>query len=153
MSRNMYLHTFDILLISSCYQNKINEWGGRGKGKREKKGKEKKFCRDPGLFRVHANPPDLNQGPSDLQSDALPTELSRQPCEIRCKFKYLDVSIVDDCSVKHYLSVVSNISILIPYFAKIVNEWSYTSAQICTRGVPAGLGRVWELHTLLIQYM
>ena len=37
----MYLHTFDTLLISSCYQNKINEWEGRGKGKREKKGKEK----------------------------------------------------------------------------------------------------------------
>ena len=34
-------------------------------------------CRDPGLFRAHANSPDLNQGPSDLQSDALPTELSR----------------------------------------------------------------------------
>ena len=30
-------------------------------------GKKKKNCRDPGL----------NQGPSDLQSDALPTELSR----------------------------------------------------------------------------
>ena len=41
--------------------------------------KGKKYCRDPGLFRVHANPPVLNQGPSDLQSDALPTELSRQP--------------------------------------------------------------------------
>ena len=25
-----------------------------------------------------ASSPDLNQGPSDLQSDALPTELSRQ---------------------------------------------------------------------------
>ena len=49
-----------------------------GKKKEENKGKEKKFCRDPGLFRVHANSPDLNQGPSDLQSDALPTELSRQ---------------------------------------------------------------------------
>ena len=36
------------------------------------------LCRDPGLFRVLANSPDLNQGPSDLQSDALPTELSRQ---------------------------------------------------------------------------
>ena len=30
----------------------------------------KKNCRDPGL----------NQGPSDLQSDALPTELSRRYC-------------------------------------------------------------------------
>ena len=40
--------------------------------------KQKKGCRDPGLFRAHANSPDLNQGPSDLQSDALPTELSRQ---------------------------------------------------------------------------
>ena len=58
--------------------------------------------------------PDLNQGPSDLQSDALPTELSRQLCEKGCKSRYLDVSIVDDCSIKHYLSVVSNISILIP---------------------------------------
>ena len=45
---------------------------------KERKKERKKFCRDPGLFRVHANPPDLNQGPSDLQSDALPTELSRQ---------------------------------------------------------------------------
>ena len=36
-------------------------------------------CRDPGLFRaLRKNSPDLNQGPSDLQSDALPTELSRQ---------------------------------------------------------------------------
>ena len=43
-----------------------------------KKKKKKKTCRDPGLFRAHANSPDLNQGPSDLQSDALPTELSRQ---------------------------------------------------------------------------
>ena len=40
--------------------------------------KKKKTCRDPGLFRAHASSPDLNQGPSDLQSDALPTELSRQ---------------------------------------------------------------------------
>ena len=87
-----------------------------GKEKEEKKKRKKKFCRDPGLFRVHANSPDLNQGPSDLQSDALPTELSRQLWEDGSKFKYLDVSIVDDCSVKHYLSVVSNISILIPYF-------------------------------------
>ena len=38
----------------------------------------KKNCRDPGLFRARTNSPDLNQGPSDLQSDALPTELSRQ---------------------------------------------------------------------------
>ena len=37
-----------------------------------------KPCRDPGLFRTHASSPDLNQGPSNLQSDALPTELSRQ---------------------------------------------------------------------------
>ena len=85
-----------------------------GKEKERKKERKKKFCRDPGLFRVHANPPDLNQGPSDLQSDALPTELSRQLCEKGCKSRYLDVSIVDDCSIKHYLSVVSNISILIP---------------------------------------
>ena len=42
------------------------------------KKKKKKTCRDPGLFRAHASSPDLNQGPSDLQSDALPTELSRQ---------------------------------------------------------------------------
>ena len=49
-----------------------------GKEKERKKERKKKFCRDPGLFRVHANSPDLNQGPSDLQSDALPTELSRQ---------------------------------------------------------------------------
>ena len=87
-----------------------------GKEKERKKERNKKFCRDPGLFRVHANSPDLNQGPSDLQSDALPTELSRQLCVVWCKFKYLLLSIVDDCSVKHYLSVVSNISILIPYF-------------------------------------
>ena len=40
--------------------------------------KIKMECRDPGLFTAHGNPPDLNQGPSDLQSDALPTELSRQ---------------------------------------------------------------------------
>ena len=85
-----------------------------GKEKEENKGEEKKICRDPGLFRVHANSPDLNQGPSDLQSDALPTELSRQLCEKWLKFKYITVSIVDECSVKHYLSVVSNISILIP---------------------------------------
>ena len=39
-----------------------------------------KSCRDPGLFRTdaEASSPYLNQGPSDLQSDALPTELSRQ---------------------------------------------------------------------------
>ena len=85
-----------------------------GKEKEEKKKRKKKFCRDPGLFRVHANSPDLNQGPSDLQSDALPTELSRQLCETWGKFKHLNVSSVDDSLVKHYLSVVSNISILIP---------------------------------------
>ena len=44
--------------------------------KKTKKGE--KMCRDPGLFRTHASSPDLNHGPSDLQSDALPTELSRQ---------------------------------------------------------------------------
>jgi hypothetical protein len=37
------------------------------KKKREKKSKKKKKCRDPGL----------NRGPLDLQSNALPTELSR----------------------------------------------------------------------------
>ena len=31
-------------------------------------------CRDPGCFRIHRNSRDLNHGPSDLQSDALPTE-------------------------------------------------------------------------------
>ena len=30
---------------------------------------------------LQKNSPDLNQGPSDLQSDALPTELSRQLME------------------------------------------------------------------------
>ena len=40
-----------------------------------------KGCRDPGLYRARASSPDLNQGPSDLQSDALPTELSRR---LRC---------------------------------------------------------------------
>ena len=48
-----------------------------GKKKRKKK-KRGKHCRDPGLFRAQMNSPDLNQGPSDLQSDALPPELSRQ---------------------------------------------------------------------------
>ena len=38
----------------------------------------KNYCRDPGLLRARSNLPYLNQGPSDLQSDALPTELSRQ---------------------------------------------------------------------------
>ena len=38
----------------------------------------KNYCRDPGLIRAHSSPPSLNQEPSDLQSDALPTELSRQ---------------------------------------------------------------------------
>ena len=38
----------------------------------------KNYCRDPGLLRARSSPPYLNQGPSDLQSDALPTELSRQ---------------------------------------------------------------------------
>ena len=85
-----------------------------GKEKEEKKKRKKKFCRDPGLFRVHANSPDLNQGPSDLQSDALPTELSRQLRETWGKFKDLNVSSIDDSLVKHYLSVVSNIPILIP---------------------------------------
>ena len=44
----------------------------------EKEKETKRSCRDPGLFRARASSPDLNQGPSDLQSDALPTELSRQ---------------------------------------------------------------------------
>ena len=49
------------------------------KRKKKKKTKQKENnCRDPGLFRARASSPDLNQGPSDLQSDALPTELSRQ---------------------------------------------------------------------------
>ena len=46
--------------------------------KKKKKKKRENNCRDPGLFRAHASSPDLNQGPSDLQSDALPTELSRR---------------------------------------------------------------------------
>ena len=46
--------------------------------KKEKEKRTGKYCRDPGLFRAHVSSPDLNQGPSDLQSDALPTELSRQ---------------------------------------------------------------------------
>ena len=63
-------------------------------------------CRDPGLFRAHANPPDLNQGPSDLQSDALPTELSRQlidefelisvanhSCEVRSLSVLVDIKV------------------------------------------------------------
>ena len=40
--------------------------------------KREKNYQDPGLFKAHANSPDLNQGPSDLQSDALTTKLSRQ---------------------------------------------------------------------------
>ena len=38
----------------------------------------KNYCRNPGLIRARSTPSYLNQGPSDLQSDALPTELSRQ---------------------------------------------------------------------------
>ena len=38
----------------------------------------KDYCRNPGLIRARSSPAYLNQGPSDLQSDALPTELSRQ---------------------------------------------------------------------------
>ena len=37
----------------------------------------KNYCRNPGLIRARSSPPYLNQGPSDLQSDVLPTELSR----------------------------------------------------------------------------
>ena len=63
-------------------------------------------CQDPGLFRAHANPPDLNQGPSDLQSDALPTELSRRlidefelisaanhSCEVRSLSVLVDIKV------------------------------------------------------------
>ena len=45
------------------------------------------------MFRALANSPDLNQGPSDLQSDAVPTELSWQLAFI--KRKYNPSSIYD----------------------------------------------------------
>ena len=51
-----------VYLVQNCYLKNV----------------KKKHCRDPGLFRAHVSSPNLNQGPSDLQSDALPTELSRQ---------------------------------------------------------------------------
>ena len=47
----------------------------------ELKKKKGEKCRDPGYFRTYYSSPDLNQGPSDLQSDALPTELSRHVTE------------------------------------------------------------------------
>ena len=38
----------------------------------------KKDMPRPGIIQSSLSSPALNQGPSDLQSDALPTELSRQ---------------------------------------------------------------------------
>ena len=68
----------------------------------------------PGIITYYSSP-DLNQGPSDLQSDALPTELSRHVKEDQCsksksiytdahysistfnKFNYNEISsIIDD---------------------------------------------------------
>ena len=50
----------------------------RIKKKKEKKKKKKTMPR-PGIIQGSFEPSGLNQGPSDLQSDALPTELSRHP--------------------------------------------------------------------------
>ena len=49
--------------------------------KRIKKKKEEKkiIMPRPGIIQGSFEPSGLNQGPSDLQSDALPTELSRHP--------------------------------------------------------------------------
>ena len=49
--------------------------------KKKKKGKikKKKTMPRPGIIQDSFEPSGLNQGPSDLQSDALPTELSRHP--------------------------------------------------------------------------
>lgn len=39
--------------------------------------REKKVCRPPGVLAGGCPDPGLNRGPLDLQSNALPTELSR----------------------------------------------------------------------------
>ena len=51
----------------------------RIKKKEKKKKKKKKTMPRPGIIQGSFEPSGLNQGPSDLQSDALPTELSRHP--------------------------------------------------------------------------
>ena len=68
------------IIIEQCKSKYFNEYNDKTARIRTgiKINIEKSSCRDPGLFRTHAISPDLNQGPSDLQSDALPTELSRQ---------------------------------------------------------------------------
>ena len=62
------------------------------------------MCRDPGLFRALANSPDLNQGPSDLQSDALPTELSWQLAFIKRK---CNPSSIYDIYIYIYIYILS----------------------------------------------
>ena len=59
----------------------------------------KNYCRDLGLIRARSSPPYLNQGPSDLQSDALPNELSRQDDKGR------NEGIVTHTGLKRKLSV------------------------------------------------
>ena len=58
----------------------------------------------PGIIQL-ANSPDLNQGPSDLQSDALPTELSRQLAFDEMKYNLFfiyDIYIIC-CSLLEYV--------------------------------------------------
>ena len=59
----------------------------------------KNYCRDLGLIRARSSPPYLNQGTSDLQSDALPNELSRQDDKGR------NEGIVTHTGLKRKLSV------------------------------------------------
>ena len=54
----------------------------------------KRHCRNPGQFRTHANVLTyLNQGPSHLQSNALPTELFRQMTAVNVFYHSLSNSV------------------------------------------------------------
>ena len=70
------------------------------------------MCLDPGL----------NQGPSDLQSDALPTELSRLAmiCIFKCLYKSTDY-----CSQVNRITVFLCVSITIVMFESVyANEFN-----------------------------
>ena len=66
-----------------------------------KKKHDKTYCAETRDYSelMPTSSPDLNQRPSDLQSDALPTELSRQPTFTERKYNPSSIYDIDILSV------------------------------------------------------
>ena len=72
--------SFEAIYVLSCSMFNVHTGVSRGFSAIFKK----KFCRPPGIGGYLCPDPGLNRGPLDLQSNALPTELSR-PTRITVK--------------------------------------------------------------------